>query len=119
MYENKRILVLIPARGGSKGLPNKNLRKIANRSLVEWALLTAQKCSFVDDVIVSSDSEIVINKVNKYGQYAPFVRPDNLSKDNTPTLPVMQHTLEWIEENKKITPNELKKIFTSVSRFFC
>ena len=105
MYKNKKILALIPARGGSKGLPNKNLKKIGGRSLVEWALCTAKQCDFIDHVIVSSDSEIIIDLVNKNGLYAPFVRPAGLAEDNVPTLPVIQHALKWIKVNKDFEPD--------------
>ena len=53
MYKNKKLFALIPARGGSKGLPNKNLKEIGGRSLVEWALFTAKQCDFIDHIIVS------------------------------------------------------------------
>ena len=56
MFKDKKILAVIPARGGSKGIPHKNLQKIGRRTLVEWAFNTAQKYTFADRIIVSSDS---------------------------------------------------------------
>ena len=103
MFKRKKILCIIPARGGSKGIPNKNLQNIAGRSLVGWALNTAQQCSFLDRIIVSSDSNQIIQEANKYGPYAPFVRPKKIARDNSPSLPVFQHGLNWaeIEDNCK------------------
>ena len=105
MYKNKNFFALIPARGGSKGLPNKNLKKIGGRSLVEWALFTAKQCDFIDHIIVSSDSKTIIDKANQHGSYAPFQRPSELAEDNVPTLPVIQHALKWIEENENFEPH--------------
>ena len=97
MFKGKKILTLIPARGGSKGIPHKNLRRIGGRTLVEWALDTARNTPMIDRIIVSSDSQTIIKKVNRYGQFAPFVRPSELAKDNSPSLPVFQHALSWAE----------------------
>ena len=98
MFENHRILTVIPARGGSKGISKKNLRKIGNRTLVEWALDTARACHFIDRIIVSSDDSTIIRKARKHGPFAPFVRPAELARDESPSLPVFRHALEWLEE---------------------
>ena len=97
MFRGKRVLGVIPARGGSKGIPNKNLQKIGGNSLVQWALGTAHRCPALDRVIVSSDSPAVIRIANRYGHYAPFVRPAELATDSAPSLPVFQHALKWVE----------------------
>lgn len=97
MFEHNRVLAVIPARGGSKGIPWKNLQKIAGRTLVEWALFTVKASSIIDRIIVSSDSQRIIRKINRHGLFAPFVRPEELAKDDTPSLPVFQHALRWAE----------------------
>ncbi len=97
MFRGHRMLAIIPARGGSKSIPQKNLQEIGGRSLVEWALNTGRACSFVDRIIVSSDDQRIIRKANNYGLFAPFVRPTELARDNTPSLPVFQHALNWAE----------------------
>ena len=99
MFEENRILCIIPARGGSKGIPHKNLQNIGGLSLVEWALNTARQSSYIDRIIVSSDSKQIIQIANEHGQYAPFVRPENLARDNSPSLPVFKHGLEWSENH--------------------
>ena len=101
MYEGNKILAVIPARGGSKGIPHKNLCKIAGRSLVEWALFTAMKCKIVDRIIVSSDSQQIIRKVNKHGNFSPFIRPEELARDDSRSLPVFQHAHRWAEEEDR------------------
>ena len=97
MFNKHKILAIIPARGGSKGVPDKNLKKIGGRSLVEWALLTAMASPLIDRIVVSSDSRRIINRANKHGLFAPFVRPDELAGDETPSLPVFQHALKFAE----------------------
>ena len=91
------ILAIIPARIGSKGLPKKNLLKVGNFSLVERALLTALNSSLITDIIVSSDSSEVIDVVNKYGNFAPFIRPDKLSTDEAGSIGFMIHGLQWAQ----------------------
>ena len=98
MIENKKILCIIPARGGSKGIPKKNLLKIGGFTLLERAILTAEKSNYIDSIIVSSDSKEIINLANSYGDYAPFVRSKELSSDECPSLPVFQDALKRAEE---------------------
>ncbi len=97
MINKYKILAIIPARGGSIGILNKNLQKIAGRSLVEWALFTAMASPIIDRIVVSSDSKRIINQANRHGQFAPFVRPEELARDDTPSLPVFQHALKMVE----------------------
>lgn len=93
------ILLVIPARGGSKGIPRKNLQPIGDRSLVEWALSVARNTPCIDRIIVSTDSEEIRTTVNREGDFAPFSRPAELAQDGTPSLPVFQHALEWAEKS--------------------
>ena len=98
MINNHKILALIPARGGSKGVEKKNLIKIGDYSLVERALFTAMGVNCIDRIIVSSDSDEIIALVNTYGNYAPFKRPNKLATDQAGSLEVIQHALNWAEE---------------------
>lgn len=95
------VLAIIPARIGSKGLPKKNLIKISKYTLVERALFTAINTSSIDDVIVSTDSKRIQSLVNKQGNYSPFIRPKELATDSANSLIVIQHGLDWAEENYK------------------
>ena len=93
------ILAIIPARIGSKGIPEKNLKKISEYTLVERALFVAMNTSLINDVIVSTDSKRIQSLVNSYGQFAPFIRPNVLASDKADSLSVIQHGLEWAESN--------------------
>tara|TARA_Y100000741_G_scaffold332600_1_gene288665 strand:- start:2471 stop:3196 length:726 start_codon:yes stop_codon:yes gene_type:complete len=93
------ILSIIPARAGSKGIPKKNLLKIGDFTIVERSLFVAMKTTIIDDIIVSTDSIEIQNLVNKYGKYAPFIRPKDLATDKARSLDVIQHALAWAEKN--------------------
>ena len=105
MINNYNVLALIPARGGSKGVKNKNLIKIGGYSLVERALFTAMGVNSIDRIIVTSDSDEIIKLVNRYGEYAPFKRPGELATDEAGSLEVIQHGLKWAEEMDRETYN--------------
>ena len=92
------IICIIPARGGSKGVKDKNLKTIGGHSLVERALFTALGCDQIDRIIVSSDSNEIISLINQYGDYAPFIRPSELASDKAGSQGVIQHALEWAEK---------------------
>lgn len=98
MQGHSSILLLIPARGGSKGIPRKNLQMVGPRSLVEWALSVGRRIPSVDRILVSTDSEEIQVLANGYGNFAPFLRPRELAQDGTPSLPVFQHALDWAEK---------------------
>jgi len=105
LINNHNILALVPARGGSKGVEKKNLIKIGNYSLVERALFTAMGVNNLDRIIVTSDSDEIINLINIYGNYAPFKRPAELATDEAGSLLVIQHALKWAEERDQKTYN--------------
>ncbi|MDB4037936.1 acylneuraminate cytidylyltransferase family protein [Candidatus Thioglobus sp.] len=92
------VLAIIPARINSKGIPEKNLIKIGGYTLVERALLTAMNTRIIDDIIVSTDSLKIKNITNKYGNYAPFLRPKHLATDSAGSLGVIKHSLKWAQK---------------------
>tara|TARA_A100001011_G_scaffold399855_2_gene510587 strand:+ start:1022 stop:1711 length:690 start_codon:yes stop_codon:yes gene_type:complete len=97
-----KTLVLIPARSGSKGIKNKNLRKINNRPLIEYTFHLAEKLKNIDDIILSTDSKKIVKKSIKYKKIkSPFLRPKNLSLDNTKMQDVAVHTIEYLKRKKK------------------
>ena len=96
MYGNKRILGLIPARGGSKGLPGKNIRPLAGKPLLAWTIEAAQQSEFVDRVVLSSDDEAILDCGRRWGADVPFVRPAPLAADDTPGMAVVRHALEQL-----------------------
>lgn len=95
MIGDKRVLAFIPARGGSKGLPGKNLRIIEGRSLVEWTIRQALACPAFDDVIVSTDDPAIAEAARLAGAQVPFLRPPQLAEDSSPVIDAVVHALEF------------------------
>ena len=101
--KKKRILGIIPARGGSKGIPGKNLRKISGKPLIQYTIEASQGSKLLSDFIISTDSEEIANFSRSIGGKVPFIRPSNLSTDKALSLPVILHALKFMErsiENK-------------------
>jgi CMP-N,N'-diacetyllegionaminic acid synthase len=91
------ILAVIPARGGSKGLPGKNVRPLAGLPLIAHSIKCAALCLEIDRCIISTDSDKIADCVKQYGGNAPFLRPPELAQDDTPMMPVLQHALKEME----------------------
>src|SRR5436189_5966083 len=98
------ILAIIPARGGSKGVPRKNLRKINGVSLVGLSVKHALASKLITRTIISSDDAEIIAEGVKYGAEAPFVRPNELAEDHVFDLPVFEHTLNFLKEKENYSP---------------
>src|SRR5215216_2832915 len=98
------ILALIPARGGSKGIPRKNIRNFAGYPLIAWSIAAAKQASCVTRLIVSTDDEEISAVARAYGAETPFLRPAELAQDQTTDLPVFEHALQWLEENEGYQP---------------
>ena len=94
---NKTFLVIIPARGGSKRLPRKNLLDLCGKPLIAWSIEAALKSKYISKVIVSSDDEEILNIAKEYK--ADFIkRPDELASDTATTFDALKHTLENVEK---------------------
>jgi len=87
------LLAVIPARGGSKGLPRKNLRPLAGLPLIVHSIRLAERCPEIDQCIVSTDSEEIASVARAYGAQVPFLRPAELAQDDTPMWAVLKHAL--------------------------
>lgn len=94
----KRILAVITARGGSKGIPGKNIKNLAGKPLITWTIQEAKKSTLITDLIVSTDDENIATVCREEGVEVPFIRPINLAEDSTPHLPVMQHAVKEMEK---------------------
>jgi CMP-N-acetylneuraminic acid synthetase len=105
MESGKKILAIIPARGGSKRVPQKNIRLLNGQPLISFAIQAALQTTDVHRVIVSTDDETIAGVARKYGAEVPFMRPASLAKDSTPDQPVLQHTLGWLKENQNYIPD--------------
>ena len=98
MYKNKKILALIPARGGSKGLPGKNIKPLSGKPLIAWSIGEAKKSKYIDRIVVSTDSEEIAGISEKHGAEIPFLRPKELAEDNTRGIDVILHAIDWMEK---------------------
>lgn len=98
--QKQNVIAVIPARGGSKGVPGKNTRLLGGKPLIAYTIESAKRCNYIDRVIVSTDDEKIARVAREYGAEVPFVRPQELAEDMTPTEPVLKHTVEWLEENE-------------------
>ncbi len=98
MIKNKNILCLIPARSKSKGLPNKNIKKLNSIPLVGISIQTALKSKYIDDVILSTDCEKIAKIGTKYGAHVPFLRPKKLARDSSKSEDVILHALNFLEK---------------------
>ena len=100
-----QILALIPARGGSKGIPRKNVRNFAGYPLIAWSIAAGLQAHTVNRVIVSTDDEEIAEVAREYGAETPFLRPHELAQDRTTDLPVFEHALKWLEDIESYKPN--------------
>lgn len=96
-------LCVIPARGGSKGVPRKNIRLIAGKPLIAHAIDCAKRCSFLDEIVVSTDDEEISQIARQYGALTPFMRPMELASDTAGMHPVLRHALTESERIFKKT----------------
>ena len=102
MIRKKTVLCIILARGGSKGVKNKNIKKLNGIPLILYSLKAAKKSKYIDKTIVSSDSKKIINLVKKNKYEAPFVRPKKLSRDSSKNNEAFIHALKWIEKKENV-----------------
>lgn len=100
----KKILGIIPARGGSKSIPRKNIKPFLGKPLIAWSIESLKKCKDLNRVIVSTDDEEIAAVARQWGAETPFMRPAELAEDTTPTLPVLQHAVQWLKEHEKWEP---------------
>lgn len=93
------VLAVIPARGGSKGVPRKNLRAMAGKPLIAWTVEAARAVGdLIANVVVSTDDPEIAEAARSCGAYVPFLRPSHLAEDRTPMLPVLQHAVSLVED---------------------
>ena len=122
-------VAVIPARGGSKRIPRKNIREFCGKPMIAWPIEVAKESGLFDHIIVSTDDEIIVEVAKSYGAEVPFMRPEKLSDDYTGTAEVMFHAVSWIREQKWqpdavcciyatsvfLTEKDLKKGFEAIS----
>ena len=99
------ILALIPARGGSKGIPRKNIRTFAGYPLIAWSIAAAKQAACVTRILVSTDDEEIASVARQFGAETPFLRPAELAQDQTTDLPVFEQALAWLKNNENYKPD--------------
>ena len=95
-----RVLTLVPARGGSKGLPRKNILPLGGHPLIAWSIAAGLQAETVSRVLCSTDDAEIAAVAARYGAEVPFLRPAELALDDTLDLPVFQHALHWLEREQ-------------------
>jgi N-acylneuraminate cytidylyltransferase len=98
-------LAIIPARGGSKSIPRKNVLPLGGHPLLAYSIAAGLQARGVDRVLVSTDDEEIADVARRYGAEVPFLRPAALAQDDTPDLPVFRHALEWLEAEEGYWPD--------------
>jgi CMP-N,N'-diacetyllegionaminic acid synthase len=98
MFLDKTILAIIPARGGSKGLPGKNIRPLSGVPLIAWSIRAARKSRHIDTIAVSTDDPGIAEIARSYGAEVPFLRPGRLATDAAKSMDVVIHCIDWYEK---------------------
>jgi N-acylneuraminate cytidylyltransferase len=105
MVKKAEVLAIIPARGGSKGIPRKNVKDFAGYPLIAYSILAGIQSTLVTRTIVSTDDDEISAVAREYGAEVPFIRPEELARDNTTDFPVYKHALEWLSEHEDYRPD--------------
>ena len=98
------ILGIIPARGGSKSIPRKNVKEFLGKPLVVWTIEVAKESDMFKHLILSTDDEEIREIGRTSGARVPFLRPQQLASDAAPTAPVIRHALDWLKDHESWTP---------------
>jgi len=107
------ITAIIFARGGSKGLPGKNIRPLAGKPLIAWAIEHALAVNRIDNVIVSTDADDIAEVARDYGAIVPFIRPEELARDNSPEWLAWRHALNYLKETDGAFPDVMISVPTT------
>ena len=126
-------LAIIPARGGSKRIPRKNIKLFCAKPMIAWSIEAALQSGCFDQVIVSTDDQEIAEVARHYGATVPFTRPEELSDDHTGTIPVIQHAIEWFNDQGQtvehacclyatapfVTPEDIRRGFGTLNDSNC
>lgn len=100
-----KILGFIPARAGSKRIPNKNIKPLGNKPLIAYTIEASLKSKHINRTIVSTDSEEIADVARQYGAEVPFMRPESISKTNSTEMEFFEHALSWLRQNENYEPD--------------
>lgn len=101
MYKDKVIVCVIPARGGSKGLPGKNIMALLGKPLIAYTIEQARNSKYIDRVVVSTENKEIADISRQYGAEAPFIRPGGLATDESSIIDVLLHAVDWLEKEEQ------------------
>ena len=101
------VVAVIPARSGSKGVIDKNIKLLGEHPLIAYSIAVAQLADKIDRIVVSTDSEVYADIAREYGAEVPYLRPDEISSDTSTDYDVVRHLLDWMKENEGYQPKYL------------
>jgi CMP-N,N'-diacetyllegionaminic acid synthase len=101
MIDKYKVVCIIPARGGSKGVPRKNIKPLAGKPLIAYTIEQSRQSKYIDRTIVSTEDREIADISQQCGAEVPFMRPDDLAGDHVATMDVLLHTINWLEEKDK------------------
>ena len=112
-HKKLKILGIVGIRSGSKGVKDKNIKKLAGKPLVGWILETANKSKYINRIVVSTDSKDYAKIAMSYGVDAPYLRPNNFSTDESPEFEYIKHMLEWLDKNENYQPDIIVRMMAT------
>ncbi len=110
MVSNTKVLAIVPARGGSRGIPRKNIKLLHGIPLVAYSIAAGLQAKLVNRVIVSTDDDEIAEIARRWGAEVLFKRPSKLAGDETPDLPVFQHALKWMAKHENYVPDVIVQL---------
>ena len=110
MRNGEKIVAIIPARSGSKGVPGKNIRPLAGKPLLGWMVEAAKRSRFIDRVICSTDSAHYAEIARRHGAETPFLRPAEYATDQATDIQVLTHATGWLEQNEGYRPDIILRL---------
>jgi len=108
-----KTVAIIPARGGSKGIPRKNVKRLNGKPLIGYIIETVLKVDEIDRVIVSTEDPEIVAVAKEFGAEVPFVRPEELAGDEIGTLPVLQHAVNYLEKKENYKPEVIVLLYAT------
>ncbi|GKX65523.1 cytidylyltransferase domain-containing protein [Inconstantimicrobium mannanitabidum] len=105
MINDKNILAIIPARGGSKGLPRKNVKELDGKPLISYTIEEAKKSKYIDRIVVSTEDEEIAKVSKQFGAQVPCLRPQELAEDYSTSVDCVLHMLKWLKYSENYTPD--------------
>lgn len=103
MINGKRVIAIIPARGGSKGLPGKNIKELCGKPLIAWSIEAGLASQYIDEVMVTTDSEEIAHIARDFGANVPFIRPAELASDTATTFDTVKHVIDYYQNEENMS----------------